>query len=182
MAVPLSPAIIGLLLTSAVLAAEASGVWLDVPFVPQEKNGCGAAVIAMVLQYWNREQGRPADVDANVIHRDLYSRDARGVYASDLERYVQSRGFRTFVFKGTWEDLDSHLRKGRPVVVALRSGRNDLHYVVATGLDSRQNLVLKHDPAGRKLMKQHRTEFERQWRGANSWTLLALPDDSSPAR
>jgi ABC-type bacteriocin/lantibiotic exporter with double-glycine peptidase domain len=153
-----------------------------VPFVPQEKNGCGAAVIAMVVQYWNREQGRPAEVDVKAIHRDLYSHAARGVYASDLERYIQSRGFRTFAFKGTWEDLDSHLRKGRPLVVALKSGRDDLHYVVATGLDSHQNLILKHDPAGRELMKQHRTEFESQWRGANNWTLLALPGDSSAGR
>jgi len=26
-------------------------VWLDVPFVKQEKDGCGAASIAMVMQY-----------------------------------------------------------------------------------------------------------------------------------
>lgn len=181
MAVPVSAAILGVLLTSAA-SAQGSGVWLDVPFVPQEKNGCGAAVIAMVLQYWNRAQGQPTDIDPKMIHRDLYSHDARGVYASDLQRYIQSRGFRTFVFEGTWEDLDSHLQKGRPLVVALKSGRNDLHYVVATGLNSQQNLILKHDPAGRKLMKQHRTDFERQWRGANSWTLLALPDDSSALR
>ena len=34
------------------LAAERSGVWLDVPFVKQQKNGCGAASIAMVMRYW----------------------------------------------------------------------------------------------------------------------------------
>ena len=34
-----------------------SGVWLDVPFVKQEKNGCGAASIAMVMQFWQRQQG-----------------------------------------------------------------------------------------------------------------------------
>ena len=86
------------------------------------------------------------------------------------------------MFKGNWEDLESHLQKGRPLIVALRSGRDDLHYVVTTGLDPQQSLLLKHDPAGRKLMKQHRTEFESQWRGANNWTLLALPDDSSALR
>src|SRR6185437_7320853 len=32
--------------------AQSSGVWLDVPFVHQEKDGCGAAVIAMLMEYW----------------------------------------------------------------------------------------------------------------------------------
>jgi ABC-type bacteriocin/lantibiotic exporter with double-glycine peptidase domain len=182
MAVALSPAILGLLLTSTAFAEQSSGVWLDVPFVAQEKNGCGAAVIAMVMTYWQREQGKPTDIDAKAIHLELYSEDARGVYASAMERYFRNQGFRTFAFKGAWGDLNSHLQKGRPLIVALRSGRDDLHYVVATGLDSQQNLLLKHDPAGRKLMKQHRAKFESQWRGANNWTLLALPDDSSTMR
>ncbi len=31
-------------------AANPSGVWLDIPFVKQGKDGCGAASIAMVMQ------------------------------------------------------------------------------------------------------------------------------------
>ena len=41
--------------------AEPARVWLDVPFVKQEKNGCGAASVAMVMQFWQRQQGRPSD-------------------------------------------------------------------------------------------------------------------------
>ena len=40
-----------------------AGVWLDVPFVKQEKDGCGAASIAMVMQYWQAQQGQPANAD-----------------------------------------------------------------------------------------------------------------------
>ena len=72
MAVPFSRAIIGLLLTSVAFADEPAEVLLDVPFVAQEKNGCGAAVIAMVMQYWQREQGKPADIDVKAIHLKLY--------------------------------------------------------------------------------------------------------------
>jgi ABC-type bacteriocin/lantibiotic exporter with double-glycine peptidase domain len=176
MTVPFSRALICFLLVSAAVAEDTSGVWLDVPFVAQEKNGCGAATIAMVMQYWQR------DIDAKAIHRELYSEDARGVFSSDLERYFRSHGFRAYAFKGDWTELSNHLRKGRPLIIALKSGRDDLHYVVATGFDSQQNVILKHDPARRKLMKQHRAEFENEWRGANNWTLLALPDDSPAAR
>jgi ABC-type bacteriocin/lantibiotic exporter with double-glycine peptidase domain len=145
---------------------------LEVPFVSQEENGCGAASIAMVMQYWRR------DADPEAIQRALYSPKARGIYASDLERYLREHGFTTFAVNGQWTDLKHHLEKGRPLIVALKPGRKDLHYVVVTGLDWRQELVLTNDPARRKLLKQHRAEFEREWKAAGNWTLLAVP--SSP--
>ena len=42
-------------------AADLPGVWLDVPFVKQEKDGCGAASIAMVMQYWQAQQGQSGE-------------------------------------------------------------------------------------------------------------------------
>ena len=166
-----------------VLAAEPPGVWLDVPFVKQQKDGCGAASIAMVMQYWLRQQGQPADgsADAAEIQRALYSRQARGIYASDLERYFQQRGYRTFAFRGEWADLKQHLEKGRPLIVALKpaSGNVPLHYVVVTGLEWEQGLLLVNDPAQRKLLKQDRSSFEREWSAAGKWTLLALPQSDA---
>jgi ABC-type bacteriocin/lantibiotic exporter with double-glycine peptidase domain len=164
-------------------AAEDSGVWLDVPFVSQEKDGCGAASIAMVMQYWFKRQGR-ADgdsVDAAEIHRSLYEPGARGVYASAMERYFKQRGFNTFAFRGEWEDLLNHLRKGRPLIAALKPSEAGapLHYVVVAGLDPQAGLVLMNDPARRKLLKQDRADFEKQWSGVNKWTLLALPQSDA---
>jgi ABC-type bacteriocin/lantibiotic exporter with double-glycine peptidase domain len=165
-----------LFLCGLAIAAERPSVWLDVPFVRQEKNGCGAAGIAMIMQYWQRQQpGEGRIATAEEIQRALYCRRARGIYASDLEWYLQQHGFRTFVLRGEWADLQAHLEKGRPLIVALNSGHGDLHYVVVTGLDSGQEIVVKHDPAVRKLLKQHRTDFEREWKAAGTWTLLALP-------
>ena len=163
-------------LCGAALAAELPGVWLDVPFVSQEKNGCGAASVAMIMRYWQRQKGQPEVANAPEIQRALDSPRARGIYASDLERYLRQHGFQTFAIKGEWRDLMQHLEQGRPLMVALKAGRSDLHYVVVTGLDARENIVLKHDPAGRKLLKQHREDFEREWKAAGNWTLLALPE------
>jgi len=50
-----------------------------------------------------------------------------------------------------------------------------LHYVVIAGLDWEQGLVMVNDPAQRKLLKQDRSSFEREWSAAGKWTLLALP-------
>jgi predicted double-glycine peptidase len=167
-------------------AADRGGVWLDVPFVKQEKNGCGAASVAMVMQFWQRQLGQSsAVVDAAQIQRALYSSSARGIYASDLEHYFEQNGFHAFAFAGTRQDLEQHLEKGRPLIVALKPGRQArLHYVVVTGLDAEQGLVLLNDPAERKLLKQELASFEREWNNAGSWTLLAVPqsEGASSAR
>ena len=160
-------------------AAGPAGLWLDVPFVKQETNGCGAASVGMVMQYWMEKQGRKPDESADVdtIQRALYSREARGIYASAIEEYLQQHGFRTFAFRGEWTDLRDHLQQGRPLIVALKpSGAGaPLHYLVVVGLDWEQQLVIVNDPAQRKLLKQDWPTFDKEWRGAGNWILLAVP-------
>lgn len=161
-------------------AADLPGVWLDVPFVKQEKDGCGAASIAMVMQYWQAQQGQSPNraSDATQIQRALYSAKAHGIYASDMERYFREQGFRTFTIRGEWEDLQQHLAKGRPLIVALKpAGGGTLHYVVVTGVGA--ETVMVNDPAQRKLLQQDRSSFEQEWSAAGKWTLLALPQNQS---
>ncbi|MBZ5533606.1 MAG: C39 family peptidase [Acidobacteriia bacterium] len=152
----------------------------------QEKDGCGAAVVAMVMQYWAQQRPKSADespasdaaADPVVIQQALYSAKAKGIYASDMERYLQKHGFRTFVFRATWDDLKSHLEKGRPLIVALRPvpGEKARHYVVLAGLDWEQSLVLVNDPAQKKLIKEERSAFEKEWAAVGRWTLLVVPE------
>lgn len=161
----------------AAVGASSSGIWLDVPFVPQEKNGCGAAVISMLLRYWHSQ----ADSSPETIQSALYSRQAHGIFASDLKRYFQEHGFRAFAFAGRWDDLRQHLEKGRPLIVALKPAalERELHYVVVVGLEPEQHIVLVNDPAQRKLLKQDRAAFEKQWQAVGNWTLLAVPETST---
>ncbi len=161
------------------LASQASGVWLDVPFVKQEDEGCGAASIAMVIQYWQKQQPESniANADPEAIQRVLYSPKAHGIYASDLERYFREHAFTAYSFQGTWDDLRHHLEKGRPLIVALKPSpaETSLHYVVVVGLDWNQNVALVNDGAQRKLLKEDRNHFEKEWAAAGRWTMLALP-------
>ena len=167
-----------LCLCGELFASSPSGVWLDVPFVKQAKNGCGAASIAMVMQFWQRQQGLPLtpESDSAEIQRALYSSDGHGIYESEMEHYLQLRGLRTFVFEGTPAGLQQHLAKGRPLIVALQPGAGaPLHYVVVTGIDQENHVVLLNDPAERKLLKQEISRFEKEWKGTRHWTLLAVP-------
>jgi ABC-type bacteriocin/lantibiotic exporter with double-glycine peptidase domain len=169
-----------LALLSVVLAstlAATPGIWLNVPFIHQQTNGCGAACIAMVMQYWQRGGSVPATADPREIQRALYSRKAKGIYAADMKRYFRQNGYRVFAFKGQWEDLEHHLAKGRPLIVSLGGGRRGkpVHYVAVVGLDWQEHVVLINDPAQRKLLKMDRSNFERRWEAMNGWTLLAVP-------
>jgi ABC-type bacteriocin/lantibiotic exporter with double-glycine peptidase domain len=173
------PALVCVCFAGLLWGAE-SGVWLDVPFVKQEKNGCGAASVAMIMQYWQNQQHQTATADANQIQKTLYSRGAHGIYATDLKRYLDDHGYKTFVFRGEWSDLKDHLRKGRPLVVALKPrGQSELHYVVVAGLDWAEDIVSINDPAERKLLSQTRFDFEKAWKATDNWTLLAVPQEQN---
>jgi predicted double-glycine peptidase len=166
---------------AAVLATAATeGVWLDVPFIAQPENGCGAASAAMVMQYWEIGQHRAhsARADVTSIQRALYSKDAKGIFTSDLEAYLKDSGYRTFAIRGVWQDLQENIAKGRPLIVALapRGPRRQLHYVVVAGLDADGGAAFVNDPAQKKLLRVPKADFEREWDEAGDWTLLVLPE------
>ena len=156
-------------------AAGAPGIWLDVPFVQQQKDACGAASIAMLMLYW-QQHGQPSTPNARYEHiRDaLVSREAHGIYASAMEHYLQQNGYDTFALSGDWSLLEHHLQKGRPLIVAVKTGRFEpLHFEVVAGLEGQ--LVLLNDPDQRKLLKEDRAAFEQEWKATGNWTLLAVP-------
>lgn len=173
---------VALLLCVSLLAEESPGIWLDVPYVKQAPESCGAASIAMVMQYWLAQAGRPPDdhTNADYILHSLHSRVGHGIYASAMSQYLEGQGFRTFSFVGDWNMLRQHLQEGRPLIVATKPSAMDrsLHYVVVVGIDSQSAFILLNDPAERKLRKLDRATFEKQWGGARNWTLLALPQQS----
>ncbi len=153
-------------------------LWIDVPFVHQPREGCGAASLAMVMQYWSQQQGRAAGAESNVvsIQRQLYSPSKHGILASSMTEYLRAHGFEVFALNGRWSDLETQLAKGRPLIVALRpEGQTELHYVVVDGIDPARGLVMMNDPEERKLLSEERERFEKDWSATRNWMLLAVP-------
>jgi predicted double-glycine peptidase len=168
-------AALALLLAGPVWPQQGHG-WIDVPFVKQRGDGCGAASASMVMQYW-RLQGYDVDLaaaDASTIYNALYSDELQGIAASRLREYLDSHGFRTFIFEAQWQDLRHHVSQGRPLIVCLQESKR-LHYVVAVGLDEQEGLVLLNDPSRRKLTKMDRGDFISAWKATGNRSLLALP-------
>src|ERR1700680_209333 len=149
---------------------KSSGVWLEVPYVKQSEDGCGSAAIAMLLQYWSAHGSTLASErsDAVSIQKQLYSRKARGIFASDMEHYFRDSGFREFAIRGDWSDLREHLEQGRPLIVTIQPGTSKVpfHYVVVTGMDWEREAVFVNDPARGKLLRIERQEFEKEWEAA----------------
>lgn len=173
--------ILALCSCAATLWAAESGHWLDVPFVQQPREGCGAASISMVMQYWDQQRQRAANPNARVdqIQRSLYRKDAHGIYASQLTEYLQQQGYSTYVVHGDQSLLAHHIERGRPLIVALKPGGDPLlHYVVVSGIQPEDKLVLVNDPAQRKLLKVDSRDFEQEWKATGNWTLLAVPRSS----
>lgn len=159
-------------------ASAPKAVWIDVPFVAQPPDGCGAAAISMVMQYWAAQQHVPITEAADVarIQAQLYSPREHGISASAMQQYLEQHGYRVFAVNGTWADLEKHLPAGRPLIAALRpEGQSRLHYVVIDGIDSARGLVTMNDPGQRKLLQEERAPFERDWSATHNWLLLAVP-------
>jgi len=171
--------ILGLLLLGPVLVSGAgSGVWLDVPYVHQEKEGCGSAALAMILQYWNQKGAALSSerVDPEKIQQQLYSKEGHGIRASALEEYLRESGFSSFIFRGEFSDLGTHIEKGRPLIASIQpGGKSSLHYVVVVGIEREHEAVLLNDPQRGKLFRVERAEFEKEWQRTGDWTLLAVP-------
>jgi len=157
-----------------------SGLVLDVPYVHQEKDGCGSASLAMVLQYWKGKGAtvEAARMDAAQIQRELYAVKAHGIYASEMERYLRDAGMQVWALRGEWSDFRAQLSKGRPLIAGLKPRGAAAHYVVVVGVDAQDAGVLVNDPERGKLVRMEREEFEKGWQGTEKWTLLAVPKQS----
>jgi predicted double-glycine peptidase len=158
-------------------AASASPKTLDIPFVQQTKAACGSAAVAMVIQYWARQNPGLdlAEADSERIDKYLPPTSAKGIQGKALKAYLEKQGFQAFIFDGELADLQHHLEKGRPVIVcfAPRGPRAPLHYAVIAGVD--QHSIWMNDPARGKLFQEDTGRFLGEWKATGNWALLAVP-------
>ena len=161
---------------AAFVLADTGTAWLDVPYVRQVKDGCGAAAVAMVVAYWARTFPTLSDAarDSEKID-ELLPASAKGIRGHDLKRYLEERGFAAHVFDGEVTDLRNHFQKGRPVVVCLglKGPGGPLHYSVVVGLDS--EAVWLNDSARGKLVRDDLERFKTAWSVTGNWAMLAVP-------
>ena len=140
------------------------------PIIWQEKELCGAASLAMVFKYWGREISQYA-IAAGIGHKP-----GEGLRGEDLKDFSEQAGFSAFLFRGELDIIKDHLRKGRPVVVAIRPRRARLyHYIVLVGFDDASSAILANDPQEGKLVRIANRKFLTLWGRSKAWSLLVVP-------
>jgi ABC-type bacteriocin/lantibiotic exporter with double-glycine peptidase domain len=142
---------------------------LDVPFVPQEKDTCAAAALAMVFRYWEH----PIMHDA--IASELLEPELRGISGSRLVDFARRNGMTAIAYEGDLAQLRDYVAKGRPLIVAWKLGRKRYHDVVVVGFDDERSEVIVNDPAEGAARRVPLKAFEQRWAGTDHWTLLVLP-------
>jgi ABC-type bacteriocin/lantibiotic exporter with double-glycine peptidase domain len=148
-------------------------VLLPVPFVPQDTDTCGAAALAMVLRYWQHP------VPHDEIAATLLERNLEGIRGSQLADFVRAQGLYAVAYSGDVAQLREQIKKGRPVIVALRLKGGRFHDVVVVGVDEAKQVVKVHDPARGPRRSMPVRSFEEGWAAAGHWALLVLPDQHS---
>jgi len=95
-----------------------------------------------------------------------------------MERYLRASGLDVYALRGEWSGVRAQVAKGRPLIAGLKRKGGPAHYVVIVGIGPDDAEVLVNDPERGKLVHIERAEFEKDWRGTENWTLLAVPHQS----
>jgi len=165
---------IGRLLRPSVELSK-SAVVLNVPYHRQTSEDlCGLAVAEILTDYYH--------VPLSAAGRKQLLQEANktsGISGATLKAVLQEAGYFAAVFRGSLDHqvtgLYYNLDRRRPLVIMyLRKGSDLGHYVVVTGYDRAQGLLVVLDPAtGRRVERKGR--FLARWDGSGRFTLLAMP-------
>jgi len=76
----------------------------------------------MLLEYWNAHGAQVASqrADATAIQKQLYSRKARGIHASDMESLSQGVGLSRVSSQRRLEGPSEQLKQGRPLIASIQ--------------------------------------------------------------
>ncbi len=146
-----------------------------VPFLPQEKEQCGPAALAIVLGYYG------ARVSPEDLSREVYRREISGTLNLDLLRAARSHGFAADASAGTVPEIKSWIDRDVPVIVllGLSPDQTIFHYAVVYGYDDGGRAFTLHS-ARTEGARLSYDEFSAQWAAASSWMLTVKRKDIWP--
>jgi predicted double-glycine peptidase len=144
---------------------------VPVPAIEQPDDySCGAAALLSVCSYYGVGPRKLAR-----LKRELRTDPVQGTDYHNMIRYAESLGLEVrWKAAMTTEELDEHLRQGRPVICSIQAYSDDPmayndprynrdgHYVVAIGLD-RDNYFFMDPSLRRRRGFLPRAEFVQRW-------------------
>lgn len=146
----------------------------DVPFFPQERNYCGPASLASVLNYWGYT------VNQEDVAQEVFTPRLGGTVTVDMANYVRRKGFNAVSYKGDIENIKTEIDKGHPLILFLHMGISSMiprrHYIVVVGYDDAKNAIIAYSGREKNLLIPY-ADLLKSWRRTGYWTLLILPKE-----
>ena len=155
----------------------ASAELRDLAWFAQEDNQCGPASLATLLDF-NKIRVTPEQLKPS-----LYIPEKGGTLQLELTARARQYGLIPYQIEPKIADLFAELSAGHPVLVMQNLGFSELpqwHYAVAIGYDlEQQHIVLRSGPHPR--YETDLSLFIKTWQRADSWALVILTPDKTPA-
>lgn len=146
------------------------------PFFPQQQYQCGPAALATVLG------ASEVAVTPEELAPAVYLPGRRGSLQTELLGAARRYGRIPYPAGQTLEQLASHLRDRRPVLVLQNLGFRRFpiwHYAVVIGFEPEQDQVILRSGTHRRHLMS-RTAFLTSWERADRWAIALLAPGEMP--
>ncbi|MBP9085778.1 MAG: C39 family peptidase [Kofleriaceae bacterium] len=164
--------------SAARLTSEPGWTVAMAPTVRQHnRNDCGVAALAMVVQRWHVALSR------DQILAEVAPLTDRGVALGALRAVATRHGLLAFVVAAQRTDLAYEIAAGRPVVVGLlrpHGNKRQSHFEVVVAIHHVRGLITTIDP-GAGLQVRNWRDFEAEWQPAGHPALVVLGPVAAPA-
>jgi tetratricopeptide (TPR) repeat protein len=146
-----------------------------------ERNYCGPACLAMVLNSW--DETRP--FSQRKIAEAIYDSASQATYNSELVLYPRTQGFESYSFQGNLRILKDLVGKDIPVIVLTKTIKQIAkgHYRVVIGFDEDKGQIIFHDPYFGDRNAMTSKNFMKVWelgkgRNESRWMMAVVPGRS----
>jgi tetratricopeptide (TPR) repeat protein len=147
-----------------------------------ERNYCGPACLAMVLNYWDETRS----FSQRKITDEIYDSESQATYNSELVLYPRTKGYESYSFQGNLEILKDVVGKGIPVIVLTKTIKQLAkgHYRVVIGFDNDTDQIIFHDPFFGDRHAMTSGDFMKVWelgkgRNQSRWMMAVVSDQSA---
>lgn len=146
-----------------------------------ERNYCGPACLAMVLNYWDETRS----FGQRKITDEIYDSESQATYNSEMILYPRTKGFESYSFQGNLQILKDVVGKDIPVIVLTKTikqiGKG--HYRVVIGFDDDRDQIIFHDPYFGDRHAMTSEDFMKVWelgkgRNQSRWMMAVVPRQS----
>lgn len=151
-----------------------SGHTLELPLVREEEDDiCLPLVISVVSRYWGEEI--PIN-EAKEIAK-MYPKSKGTIMMEGIE-LAEKHGFKSFIYKGSLQDIKKRIDQGLPPIVILPGIQETVqHATVISGYDDSTNRVLTYFPEPDKIGAITYKQFNDLWKQDENITLMLVPED-----